>query len=302
MIMEFPLIVNDIRKSYKSHGKIVEAVRGISFNVRKNEIFGLLGPNGAGKTTTINMLSGILTPDSGSIQYFEKPLCEEAKSRINTATAYRSLSEHLTVYQNLNVFAKLYHVKDAKARINDLLKRFDVEDQRNQEIINLSSGQKTRVNLCKSLINNPDLLFLDEATAGLDPYMANVVRKEIKNLGKTIIFTSHIMSEVEELCNRIAFINQGKILKIDSPDEIKKLVRKNCLIIQFSPGKNIANVLKGYNILELKKDKVHIELDDSLQVQKILTKLMKNSIRINDIQVKKPSLDEVFIKIAKGEL
>ncbi|MFH0870458.1 MAG: ABC transporter ATP-binding protein [archaeon] len=300
--MAHPLVVKDLRKSYRSNGKSIEAVKGISFQVEKGDIFGFLGPNGAGKTTTINMLTGILTPDSGSIEFFGMKPCEATKQRINAATAYRSLSNHLTVEQNLKIYAKLYNVKDAKTRIEELLRKFEITDIRRQKIIDISSGQKTRVNICKGLINSPELLFLDEATAGLDPYIANVVRKEIKRLGITIVFTSHIMSEVEELCNKIAFINKGVIMKIDTPEEIKKLIKSKCLFIEFSGRDEIASLLGGFQITESDGNKIHIELNNNEEIQVILNILMKNNVKISDIKVKKPSLDEVFIKIAKGEL
>jgi ABC-2 type transport system ATP-binding protein len=300
--MAYPLVVKDLKKSFRSSGRVIEAVKGISFKVEQGDVFGLLGPNGAGKTTTVNMLTGILTPDSGTIEFFGMKPCEATKQRINAATAYRSLTNHLTVEQNLRIYAKLYNVKGAKARIDDLLRKFEITGIRNQKVIDISSGQKTRVNICKGLINSPELLFLDEATAGLDPYMANIVRKEIKSLGITIVFTSHMMSEVEELCNKIAFINNGEIKKIDTPDEIKNLIKSKCLIIEFSGRDEITSLLGGFRIAESKADRVHIELDSNEEIQVILNILVKNNVKIKDIRVKKPSLDEVFIKIAKGEL
>ena len=178
--MESPLIVSNIKKTYKGKGYSVEALKGVSFKIKKGEIFGLLGPNGAGKTTMINILTGILTPDSGTVKFFGRNLCEETQNRVNTATAYNALNGILSVEQNLRVYAKIYNVKNEKEVIIDLLKRFEVSELRHARFDHLSTGQKTRVNICKALLNSPELVFLDEATAGLDPHIAHMVRKEIE--------------------------------------------------------------------------------------------------------------------------
>lgn len=301
--VKFPLIVSNLRKTYKSDGEVVEALKGISFKVRKGETFGLLGPNGAGKTTTINILTGILTADSGKIRFFGKKPCEETQNRINTATAYRALNGILTVYQNLNIFAKIYNVKNSDEVIEELLRRFEIYELMNKRVYNLSSGERTRVNLCKSLINSPDLIFLDEATAGLDPDMAYKVRKEIKKLKTTIIFTSHIMSEVEQLCNRIAFLYKGRILKIDTPKKIKKLIKENIFIIEFlSQPRNADRIFRNLNIISRSKNKIAIEIKRTREIQEIIHRLITSKFRIRNFHIKTPTLEEVFIKIAKEEL
>lgn len=227
--MTDPLVVKGLEKSYKSKKEIVRAVQGVSFSVKKGEIFGLLGPNGAGKTTTINILTGLLTQDAGTATYFGKAWCEETHNKVNATTAYTWLNGTLTVEQNLKIYTKMYAVKDPAARITKLLAMFNIADLRNRKVYELSSGQSVRVNLCKCLINDPELIFLDEATAGLDPEIAADVRLAIKKLGKTIVFTSHIMREVEELCDRVAFIKEGKILLIDTPTNLKKKLKKDTL-------------------------------------------------------------------------
>lgn len=227
--MTDPLIVKDLKKTYIDKKGTVEALKGISFSVKQGEIFGLLGPNGAGKTTAINIITGLVSADSGSVQYFDQEWCEDVQNRINATTAYSWLNGNLTVEQNLKVYALMYAVKNSDARITKLLKTFSIEDLRHRRVYDLSSGQSVRANLCKALINDPELLFLDEATAGLDPEIAADVRKEIKRLGKTIVFTSHIMREVEELCDRVAFIKDGKIMVIDTPKNLKRKLNKNTL-------------------------------------------------------------------------
>ena len=216
------LRVQNVSKKYGEH----EALRNVSFSVKKGEIFGLLGANGAGKTTLINILTGIITPNTGNISYFGQPLNEDIRNQINVSTAYRSLSGSLTIEQNLRVYANIYNVDNPQERIDYLLKELLIEDIRHSWAREISSGQRTRANLAKALINNPQILFLDEATAGLDPQIASKVRKLIKELKITIIFTSHIMSEVEELCDKIAFLREGKILSIDTAEQYKKTLKK----------------------------------------------------------------------------
>jgi ABC-2 type transport system ATP-binding protein len=301
--MEYSLVVKDLKKMYSSEKRTVQALKGVSFKVKKGEIFGLLGPNGAGKTTTTNILTGILTADSGDVLFFGKKPTEEVRNRINAATAYKQLTGALTVYQNLKVYAVMYDVKNVDAKINELLERFHMISLKDRRTFTLSSGQKTLLNICKGLINDPEILFLDEATVGLDPHIAHLVRKEIKNLKTTVIFTSHMMNEVEELCDRIAFLSKGKILKIATPAGIKKLIKENTFIIEFiSQPKHAATILDRLGAQRITKDKISISLKKQEDIQKIIHALITAGFEIRDLHIKRPTLDEVFIKVAQGEL
>ena len=301
--MLYPLVVSNLKKSYYFKGNAVPAVKGISFKVKKGEILGLLGPNGAGKTTTINILTGLLSADAGKIKFFGKTPCEDTQNRINAATAYNSLNGIITVKQNLRVYAKIYNVKNSEEKINNLLKKFGIFDLRDQRVYNLSSGQKTRVNVCKSLINSPELVFLDEATAGLDPDIADHVRKEIKRLNTTVIFTSHIMSEVEKLCDRIIFLDKGRILKVDSPQGIKNLVKSDEIVLDFfAVPKNYDEVLKQFKIIFKNKNKAILKYSNKREVHTIIHTLITAGFEIRDFHIKRPTLDEVFVKVARGEI
>ncbi len=225
------LEVENLKKVYGSKKDLAFALKGIDFSVFEGEIFGLLGPNGAGKSTTLNILIGLLTPTSGTVKIFGKDFFEneeETKNKMNIATAYAELAQNLTVYQNLKVFAFLYGIKNYKSKIENLLEQFQITDLKKQRIDSLSAGQRTRVNLCKSLINDPEFLLLDEPTASLDPVMAAHVRTMLLNIQKerklTIIFTSHNMPEVEQMCDRVALLNKGKIYKIDTPENLQKFL------------------------------------------------------------------------------
>ena len=213
------------------------AVNNISFKIEKNETLGLLGPNGCGKTTSIGMMLGLITPTSGEIFINEIKL--EPKNRIkllslmNFASPYIELPKKLTVKQNLEVYARLYGVKEIKIRIDEMIEDLNLQEFLNKKTGELSSGQKNRVALAKSLINKPKLLFLDEPTASLDPDVGDFVREYIEKYKKrnseiTILLASHNMKEVERLCNKVVMMKQGKIVDSGTCDElIKKHGREN---------------------------------------------------------------------------
>ncbi|HRY82690.1 MAG TPA: ABC transporter ATP-binding protein [Candidatus Moranbacteria bacterium] len=207
----------------KSYGKL-KAVDGISFSVEAGETFGLLGPNGAGKTTTINMLLGILEPTDGKIIMLGKNMAEhhaEVRCLINFAAVYAHLPSNLTVWQNLYIFGKLYEVKNLRSRIDTLMNEFDLKKFSATKAGLLSSGEFSRLNLAKAIINEPCLLLLDEPTASLDPSIAQQIREMVmayaKKNGAAVVWTSHNMREIETVCNRVAFLSHGKILLTGDP-------------------------------------------------------------------------------------
>jgi ABC-2 type transport system ATP-binding protein len=200
------------------------AVDHITFSLNQGEIVGLLGPNGAGKTTTINMILGILEPTGGSIEILGKNLKDnrtEIVRQMNFAAVYAQMPGNLTVRQNLYVFGWLYQVRDLKKKIAFLLREFDLEAFAKTKAGLLSSGELTRLNLAKALINEPLLLLLDEPTASLDPSVANTIRERIKNwvaeTQTTVLWTSHNMYEIEAVCDRVLFLSHGKILLTGNP-------------------------------------------------------------------------------------
>jgi len=301
--MRWGIEVNNLKKRYGNF----EALKGVSFKIKKGEIFGLLGPNGAGKSTTINILSGLLSEDSGKIKILNKNP-DLIRNRMNIASAYSEMTGILKVHENLRIFAKLYNVKNQERRIDYLIDLLGLSKLRNKQAYKLSSGESTRLNICKGLINNPEVLLLDECTVGLDPDVAAKTRIIIKNLQKknktTILFTSHIMHEVEELCNRIAFMSNGKILKIGTTNSLKKLIDKQVVRIDYQ-GNNIQKILKKLDveILYIKNNKVSIGLKQkNFQLHELLHPLLKAGIKIKDLHVRKPTLDDIFIKIAQDEI
>lgn len=219
--------VQGLTKTFKK----LKAVNDVSFEIYPGEILGLLGPNGAGKTTIIHMLLGLTTPDSGMIKVFGMDLQkkrEKIVQEVNFSSTYVSMPNSLSVKECLRVFARLYGVKKREKEIGRVLQDFEIEDIGSKLIRNLSSGQEARLNLAKAFINRPKILFLDEPTASLDPDIADKTRTLLlrikKEQGLSILYTSHNMKEMEELSDRILFLQSGSIIASGKPKEvIKKL-------------------------------------------------------------------------------
>jgi ABC-2 type transport system ATP-binding protein len=202
-------------------------VDDLSFSVSSGEIVGFLGPNGAGKTTTLAMLLGLLLPTSGRIRVLGLPMPEERQrilARVNFTSPYVSLPGNLTVVENLMVFARLYGIRDARRRIDELLARFALAEMRSRPTARLSSGEGTRLGLVKGLLNDPDVFFLDEPTASLDPDSAARVRESLGDIRRerrmTIFYTSHNMQEVERLSDRILFLHKGRLIAEGPPGDV----------------------------------------------------------------------------------
>jgi ABC-2 type transport system ATP-binding protein len=217
-------VILEVEKLTKRFGDFT-AVDGISFTAKPGEILGLLGPNGAGKTTTIQMLLALITPTSGSIRIFGEDLARRREAilqRVNFSSTYVQLPFSLTVRENLMVFARLYGMK--KTRVDAVLADLEITHLADRKAKTLSSGQLTRLHLAKALLNEPELLFLDEPTASLDPDTADRVRSHLRSVrersGLTMLYTSHNMREMEELCDRLVFLHQGKILFEGAPKEL----------------------------------------------------------------------------------
>jgi ABC-2 type transport system ATP-binding protein len=220
--------VLSIRDLGKAYGRTV-AVDRVSFDVGRNEIVGLLGPNGAGKTTIINMVLGVLEPDAGTVQIKGLDIAErrcEALEQTNFAAVYAPLPGNLTVYHNLRIFGMIYEVDDLSARIEEVLKQFDLEQFRKTKCGVLSSGEQTRVGLAKAMLNQPHLLLLDEPTASLDPAAARDIRTRICEFAAReatgVLWTSHNMYEVEKVCDRVLFLSHGRILLEGDPKTLPR--------------------------------------------------------------------------------
>jgi len=225
--------INDLSKKYKN----TLAVQNISFKIKKNTIVGLLGPNGCGKTTTIGMLLGLIKPSSGTVFIDGKNIEKENNrtkilEKVNFISPYVELPKKLTVEENLKVYGRMYGVNNLEKKILNLMEDLNLLEFKKRKTGELSSGQKNRVSLAKALINEPEILFLDEPTASLDPDVGDYIRTYIENFaskkGATILLASHNMNEVERLCNEVMMMKNGKIIDKGTCDDlIKKHGRKN---------------------------------------------------------------------------
>lgn len=226
------LSANSVRKKYDG----LWALDGVSLELRKGEIVGLLGPNGAGKTTLIHTLLGLIEPDAGAVRVFgQNPLRHRANlaRRLNFASATVSLVTNLKVIQNMRLYARLYGLGAKSPQIDRCLELFEIGHLKKHRAGQLSSGEQTRLNLARAFLNEPELLLLDEPTASLDPDMAEKVRVILKQQqrerGMTMIYTSHNMAEIETMCDRICFLQKGKVAATGTSADIRKQVGKETL-------------------------------------------------------------------------
>lgn len=221
-----------VERLTKTYGNF-KAVDEVSFVVQAGEIAGLVGPNGAGKTTIIHVMLGLISPNAGTVRLFGTSLDtdrERILQRLNFTSPYMAFPARLTVLENLTVFARIYNVRDPLTKIVKLLERFGIGHLKNTPISRLSSGETTRVGLCKAFLNNPELLLLDEPTAYLDLQAALEVRDVLLDLqrsyGTTILYTSHNMLEVQRICDRIIFLSHGRVIASGTPIEVTRDVLK----------------------------------------------------------------------------
>ncbi len=293
-----------VNKLTKRFGQFT-AVDDISFSLKEGEILGLLGRNGAGKTTTIQMLLGVLTPTSGTVSYFGKDLQDNRDSileEVNFSSTYTNLPWDLTVKENLTYISYLYAIQNRSERVKRIVQIFKLEEVLEKQLRDLSAGQITRVNLAKALLNFPKVLLLDEPTASLDPDVATYIREFLLNQRKqfnvSIVLTSHNMSEVEEVCGRVIFIDGGKIIADDTPDHLTKtikishveLVVKDGLkrTIDYCQGKQIKYRVEGRYIV--------IDIEEHI-IPDTLRELMSIGVFYDEISIEKPTLEDYFLQV-----
>ena len=299
--------VNHLTKKFGPAKARLTAVDDISFSIKEGEIVGLLGPNGAGKTTTIDMLLGIIKPTSGNLDIFGKPF--EANRQyilqsMNFSAAYINLPWKMKIWENLYTFGRLYQVENYKEKSEQLMEEFILTDLKNKFMKDLSSGQQARVYLCKAFINDPKLLLLDEPTAFMDPDIADTLRKliiqKVKEKNTTVIFTSHNMAEVTELCDRVIFLNKGKIVAEDTPEALAKKIGFCRIHLMIIDGQK-----RTLSWCEEQKVKAHsegryvtIELKEK-EIAAFLSKIADIGVEYDEISIDKPTLEDFFLKITR---
>lgn len=295
----------------KTFGKH-RAVDGVDLTIQEGTVYGFLGPNGAGKTTTIRMLATLSKPDAGTARIFGYDLATEGdriRSRISLTGQYASLDEDLTGLENLVMMAGLmgYGRKEAKTRAKELLTAFGLEDAAKRQVKNYSGGMRRRIDIAASLVVTPDLLFLDEPTAGLDPRSRNQVWDIVRTLvstGTTVLLTTQYLEEADQLADRIAVINQGKIIAEGTSSELKASVGTGTLTVQ------LVNAEDRDRTIELLKQKLSVgihtgtdpttltaQVSDPSLVAEALGAITQERIAISDFSLGRPSLDEVFLTL-----
>lgn len=289
------------------HFKDLVAVDNISFEIRQGEIFGLLGPNGAGKTTTLSMLSTMLAPTSGSatvngIDIEKDP--DGVRKSIGIVFQDQSLDEELTAWENMDFHGRLYRLptETRNQRITELLTLVELNDRRDDIVKTFSGGMRRRLEIARGLLHHPDVLFLDEPTLGLDPQTRNHLWQYIASLAKekgiTIILTTHYMEEADRLCNRIAIIDHGKIIAIDTPKNLKDGLGGDLVTIRSPDLAGVADALKAPWVVrvETHTDEVVVSLKNADEyISAIVTLLNSSRIPIASIAVHKPTLEDVFL-------
>jgi ABC-2 type transport system ATP-binding protein len=298
--------------------KKTTAIEDISFNVQRGELFGLLGPNGAGKTTTVKILSTILLPTSGSasiLGYDVIHATQAVRKRIGfTFGGARGLYTRLSAVDNLAYFAELYGIQPeiSHQRIDELLELVGLTDRREDRVETYSSGMQQRLHLARALLHDPELIYLDEPTVGIDPVGARELRKTIKGLvahGKTILLTTHYMAEAEELCDRIAIIKQGSIVALDTPASLKKQIPGDSLVeIEVRPSDLVLFQEKLQGIKKHAFDvadndgnkKISVRTAHPEEVMKAMAPFITSQLILN-LEVRNQTLEDVYVSIIQGD-
>ncbi len=286
------LAVRDVSKIFGA----VRAVDGVSFSVRRGTITGLLGRNGAGKTTTIRMITGIFMPDAGDIQW----LGENAGSfrdRIGYLPEERGLYKQMKIFELLLFLAEIKGVHASREKIDYWLERFELTDKRNAKVEELSKGNQQKVQLIGTLLHDPELIILDEPQSGLDPVNMVLVRnllRELRQEGKTILLSTHMMAEAERLADEIVLIHSGKVVLEGTLDQVRGSFGKNTLHIDFDGNGEFLRDLPQVKRASIVNNAAELSLDEGADPQAILTACMPN-LRIRRFEIASPSLEEIFI-------
>ena len=292
--------VRNVRKTYRS----TVAVDDVSFDVRDGEIFGLIGPNGAGKTTTMECVQGLRTPDRGAISVLGLDPFRDVyalQERIGAQLQQAQLQKRIKVWEAVHLWAALYRRKTSDGE--RLLEQLGLGDKRNAWFMTLSGGQKQRLFIALALINDPEVVFLDELTTGLDPQSRRTIWelvRDIRRRGKTVFLTTHLMEEAERLCDRVAIIDHGRIIDMDSPED---LVRRYCpertvvLHTESDVAESVFRAMPQVVDVSSADGRLTIRGSGDDLVTEVIRCLSDNRIRVSDFRTILPTLEDVFLKV-----
>ena len=291
------LQIKNLVKHYSSSKDVVKAVNGISLDLPSGICFGLLGPNGAGKTTTIEILEGINKATSGEVLYKGKPLDSQFRNEAGIMFQSTALQDYITVRETLEMFSKLY---PKRANVENLITRCNLTEYLEQDNRQLSGGQRQRLLLAIALVNDPDIIFLDEPTTGLDPQARRNfwdLINDIKSEGKTVILTTHYMDEAYNLCDEIAIMDHGKIISQGTP---KALLEENFNDVVLQLPETELNDF-DLSLLTTHINNGHIEITTN-DVDNVISSLIKNKISLSKLQIRPRTLDDLFLELTGKEL
>ncbi|MEM4366764.1 MAG: ABC transporter ATP-binding protein [Candidatus Anstonellales archaeon] len=308
--MEYAIEAEGLSRTYKN--KV--ALSRFSLKVRRGEVFGLLGPNGAGKSTFIRIVAGLERQDLGTLKIFGREACPELRRQIGIAPQENAIYPLLSCMENLLYFGSLYGIegKEARERAAFLLESLGLSEKKDTTSQFLSGGMKRRLSLACALMHSPKVIILDEPTTGLDPAtrisMWETMKKVVADAKATLILTTHYMEEAEALCNRIAFVNSGKLVAEGTLDELKKMVGREIAKLKSVPGspKELIKLIKGIKGVESVTATEHgmvIEGKEiGLHMAEISKALKENGETIVELSISKPSLEDVFLKLTGSKL
>lgn len=305
----------ELKNVTKKYGKST-AIDNMSFKIEKGEIVGFLGQNGAGKTTTMKLITGLIDPTEGNIYINNEKISSKSKKMIGYMPENTPLYQELTVREFIDYIAELKCLKkeERKKEVEKLIKDLGLESVENKLIKNISRGYKQRVSLAGALVGNPEILILDEPTVGLDPKQVVEIRNLIKSLRKshTVLLSSHILSEVTQMCQKVIIIDKGKIVAIDTPKNLEDKINKNSIIVDIEDPNNnindIKNDIPGINDIKFKKDvdnktkQYEIFVKEEFDIRKKLFEILpKHNITVVELKTSETSLEEAFINLIDSE-
>lgn len=294
----------ELRNVCKSFGS-VRAVDGLSVHVPQGCVYGFLGPNGAGKTTTLRMIMDIIRPDSGSIQLFEAPASAQMRRRVGYMPEERGLYRKMTVRAVLSYFGSLKGMTagELRQRVPEWLTRVDLAEHAGKKVEELSRGMHQKLQFAVTVINDPDLVILDEPFSGLDPVNQDMLRETIaamRRAGKTILFSTHVMHEAEQLCDFLVLINRGRVVVNGTLDEIRAGHEANAVSLELEGDGEFVRTLPLVLAVEPNGRRLDVRLRDGVDPQDLLRVLVERA-RVRAFEIKRPSLHEIFVRLVGGD-
>ena len=303
----YAIEAKEVNKTFIKKNKKTLALQNFNIQIKKGSIHGLLGPNGAGKSTFINILGSLVKKDSGNINICNLNIDSETKQskfKIGIVPQELNIDPFFTPYELLELQAGLYGIRKAKRKTDEILENVGLIDQKNSYARTLSGGMRRRLLVAKALVHSPEMLILDEPTAGVDVDLRkslwNYIKK-INKLGTTICLTTHYLEEAEELCDRITILNNGKVIKDDTKNNLLKIISNKTVLFQINSEIFIPNELKNFNP-KIENNNLKITYDkNTISLKEIIDILNKNKISFQEINTFESDLEDIFLKLVKGQ-